>query len=580
MERKLAAIIAADMVGFSRQMGSDEVGTLERLKQVHTELIAPEIAAGGGRIFKMMGDGFLAEFGSAINALNCAVAIQRAIGVRNSTLDVSHQTVFRMGINIGDIIIEGDDIFGDGVNIAARLEPLAEAGGIVVSGAMRTQLLNKVESAFQPLGPQNLKNIGEAIDVYRVAAASAAGATSAPAPDADKSPTDKPVLAILPFDNMGGDADQDHLGDGITEDLITTLSQIGHLSVVSRNSAFTFKNRSVTAREAGEILKTGHIVTGSIRRSGNRVRINVQLTDTQSEAHLWTVRYDRDLEDIFAVQDEITLTIATALQVELTEGEQARLRYTTTDNVSAWTSFTQGLSLFRTVRADTYRQARKCFEDALREDPESAQIHAMLACTHAIEGRFFWTEDRDKSLALAKTHADRALGADDKNADAFAALGYWHMAHMRLEDSVAAYARAVEIAPDHADLRALYALALTFAERADDAVRHAEQAMELNPLDPGWYYGVLGHAYRYAGRYSDALAVLLEYNRQSAGFGLVDIVLTYADLGEWDKAESYAQALLAARPGFSIANWELTQNCIDPNRLNTDRQSLQKAGLP
>ena len=477
MERKLAAIIAADMVGFSRQMGSDEVGTLERLKQVHTELIAPEIAASGGRIFKMMGDGFLAEFGSAINALNCAVAIQRAIGVRNSTLDVSHQTVFRMGINIGDIIIEGDDIFGDGVNIAARLEPLAEAGGIVVSGAMRTQLLNKVESAFQPLGPQNLKNIGEAVDVFRVAAASAASATSAPAPDADKSPTDKPVLAILPFDNMGGDTDQDHLGDGITEDLITTLSQIGHLSVVSRNSAFTFKNRSVTAREAGEVLKAGHIVTGSIRRSGNRVRINVQLTDTQSEAHLWTVRYDRDLEDIFAVQDEITLTIATALQVELTEGEQARLRYTTTDNVSAWTSFTQGLSLFRTVSADTYRQARKCFEEALREDPESAQIHAMLACPHAIEGRFFWTDDRDKSLELAKTHADRALEIDDKNADAFAALGYWHMAHMRLEESVAAYARAVEIAPDHADLRALYALALTFAERADDAVSQAEQAM-------------------------------------------------------------------------------------------------------
>jgi len=580
MERKLAAIIAADMVGFSRQMHSDEVGTLERLKQVHTELIAPEIAAGGGRIFKMMGDGFLAEFGSAINALNCAVAIQRAIGVRNSTLEISQQTVFRMGINIGDIIIEGDDMFGDGVNIAARLEPLAEAGGIVVSGAMRSQLLNKVESAFQPLGPQNLKNIGEAVDVYRVAATSATGVTPPPARDADNRSADEPVLAILPFDNMGGDADQDHLGDGITEDLITTLSQIGHLSVVSRNSAFTFKNRSVTAREAGEILKAGYIVTGSIRRSGNRVRINVQLTDTQSEAHLWTVRYDRDLEDIFAVQDEITLTIATALQVELTEGEQARLRYTTTDNVSAWTSFTQGLSLFRTVSADTYRHARKCFEDALREDPESAQIHAMLACTHAIEGRFFWTDDRDKSLELAKTHADRALEIDDKNADAFAALGYWHMAHMRLEDSVAAYARAVEIAPDHADLRALYALALTFAERADEAVSQAEQAMQLNPLDPGWYYGVLGHAYRYAGRYSDALAVLLEYNRQSAGFGLVDIVLTYADLGEWDKAESYAQALLAARPGFSIANWELTQNCIDPDRLNTDRQSLQKAALP
>lgn len=580
MERKLAAIIAADMVGFSRQMQSDEVGTLERLKQVHAELIAPEIAARGGRIFKMMGDGFLAEFSSAINALNCAVAIQRAIGARNSTLDTAQQTVFRMGINFGDIIIEGDDVFGDGVNIAARLEPLAEAGGIVVSGAMRAQLINKVESAFQPLGPQNLKNIGETVDVYRVAAGTGNGAAPAKMAGTDTRTTDKPVLAILPFDNMSGDTDQDHLGDGITEDLITTLSQIGHLSVVSRNSAFTFKNRAVSAREAGEVLGAGFVVTGSIRRSRDRVRINAQLTDTQSEAHLWTARYDRELEDIFAVQDEITLTIATALQVELTEGEQARLRYTTTDNVTAWTSFIQGLSLFRTVSADTYRHARKCFEDALRQDPESAQIHAMLACTHAIEGRFIWTDDRDNSLALAKTHADRALEIDAANADAFAALGYWHMAYMRLEESVAAYAQAVEFAPDHADLRALYALALTFAERPDEAVRQAEQAMQLNPLDPGWYCGVLGHAYRYAGRFSDALNILLEYNRQSTGFGLVDIVLTYADLGEWDKAKSHAEALLAARPGFTVANWELTQNCMDSNRLNADRQSLVKAGLP
>ena len=274
------------------------------------------------------------------------------------------------------------------------------------------------------------------------------------------------------------------------------------------------------------------------------------------------------------------MTIATALQVELTEGEQALLRYTTTDNVAAWTSFMQGLSLFRTVSADTYRHARKCFEDALREDPDSAQIHAMLACTHAIEGRFIWTDDRDRSLDLAKTHADRALEIDNRNADAFAAFGYWHMAHMRLEDSVAAYAQAVEYAPDHADLRALYALALTFAERSDEAVRQAEQAMALNPLDPGWYCGVLGHAFRYAGRYDDALKILLEYNRQSAGFGLVDIVLTYADLGEWDKAKSYAGALLAARPDFTVAKWELTQNCIDPNRLSTDCQSLAEAGLP
>jgi adenylate cyclase len=592
MERRLAAIVAADMVGFSSQMQSDEVGTLEKLKLVHAELIAPEISAHRGRIFKTMGDGFLAEFASAIDALNCAIAIQRAIGVRNKSLEPSEQTLFRIGINIGDIIVEDDDVFGDGVNIAARLEPLASPGGIVVSDALRTQLWNKVDVAFEPLGRQQLKNIVEGIEVFEIAEkdggtrptppnvpVGAEGGTQGGTKDQTHAAA-IPVLAILPFDNMSSDPEQDHLADGITEDLITTLSQIAHLSVVSRNSAFTFKKRAASAQEVGRELNANFVVTGSLRKSGNRIRITAQLTDTETEAHLWAARYDRELEDIFGVQDEITLTIATALQVELTEGEQAKLRYTTTDNVAAWTSFIHGLSLFRTVSANTYRQARKCFEDALSEDPNSAQIHAMLACVHAIEGRFHWTDDRDRSLQLAKDHADRALAIDEETADAWGALGYWHMSHFRLDQSVASYKRAVELSPDHADLRALYALALTFAEMPHEAVREMETAMKLNPLDPGWYFGVLGHAYRYAGRFDVALSILSEYNRQSPGFGLVDIILTYADMGEAERANSYARALLAARPEFTVADWERTQNCADAQRLAKDRQSLTDAGLP
>ena len=580
MERRLAAIVAADMVGFSSQMQADEVGTLEKLKLVHAELIEPEIAAHRGRIFKTMGDGFLAEFASAIDALNCAVAIQRAIGVRNTSHDPPGQTLFRFGINIGDIIVEDDDVFGDGVNIAARLEPLAPPGGIVVSDALRTQLWNKVDVAFEPLGRRQLKNIVEGIDVYRVAEKDESAHPASPSSQAGTPDEPIPVLAILPFDNMSTDPEQDHLADGITEDLITTLSQIAHLSVVSRNSAFTFKKRAASAQEVGRELNARFVVTGSLRKSGNRIRITAQLTDTKTEAHLWAARYDRELEDIFAVQDEITLTIATALQVKLTEGEQAKLRYTTTHNVAAWTSFIHGLSLFRTVSADTYRQARKCFEDALGEDPNSAQIHAMLACVHAIEGRFHWTDDRDRSLQMAKDHADQALAIDEDTADAWGALGYWHMGYLRLDDSVASYKRAVELSPDHADLRALYALALTFAERPDEAVREMETAMRLNPLDPGWYFGVLGHAYRYAGRLEDALSILFQYNRQSPGFGLVDIILTYADMGDAERAGSYAKALLAARPEFTVADWERTQNCADARRLAKDRQSLIDAELP
>ncbi len=579
MQRKLAAIVAADMVGFSSQMEADEVATLSRLKLVHAELITPEITAHRGRIFKTMGDGFLAEFASAIDALRCAIAIQRAIGMHNSSLDPEEQSLFRIGINIGDILIDGDDMFGDSVNIAARLEPLAAPGGIVVSDALRSQLLNKVDAGFEPLGRPQLKNISTEIEVYRVTASDIPTYDKVPA-RADTAPQSKPVLAILPFDNRSTDPEQEHLADGITEDLITTLSQIGHLSVLSRNSAFTFKNRVASAQEVGRELNARYVLTGSLRKSGNRIRLSVQLTNTDTEAHLWAARYDRDLDDIFAVQDEITLTIATALQVQLTEGEQAKLRYTTTDNVAAWTSFTRGLTLFRTVSADTYRQARQCFEDALIEDPKSAQIHAMLACVHAIEGRFYWTDDRDRSLQRAKEHADHALAIADDNADAWGALGYWHMDNLRLDEAVEAYQRAVTLAPDHADLRALYALALTFAERSDDAVREAETAMRLNPLDPGWYHGVLGHAYRYAGRYGDALSILSEYNRQSPGFGLVDIILTYADMGDAEKAGQYAKTLLSVRPDFTVANWARTQNCANPQRLIADRQSLTKAGLP
>lgn len=579
VQRRLAAIVAADMVGFSRQMQVDEVGTLRRLKQVHNELIEPEVASKNGRIFKTMGDGFLAEFGSAIDALNCSVAIQRAIGVRNAPLMEEDRTEYRIGINLGDIIIEGDDVFGDGVNIAARLEPLAETGGIVVSDALRVHLANKVDIELEPIGRQKLKNISEAMEVYRVVPTSTSTGVSAKQSKTGKTNELRPVLAILPFDNMSGDPDQGHLGDGITEDLISSLSQIGHLSVVARNSAFTFKGRTVSASEVGKELDARYVFTGSLRRSGNRIRITTQLTDAETDHHMWTARYDRELDDIFAVQDEITLTIATALQVKLTEGEQATLRYTTTGNIDAWTSFIQGLSDFRTVSASSYKRARRCFEDALASDPDAAQIHAMLACVHSIEARFYWTDDRQSSLDLAKHHADRAIEVDENCADAWGAIGYWHMCEGRLDESITAYAKAISLAPEHADLRGLYALALTFAEKPDAAIQEAESAISLNPLDPGWYSGVLGHALRYAKQYDKALSVLSEYNGQKPGFGLVDIVLTYADMGDTEKARMYAKSLLSARPDFSVSNWARTQNCASPERLEHDCESLIAAGL-
>lgn len=580
MERRLAAILAADMVGFSARMEVDQEGTLKRLRAARIDIIEPEVAAHHGWIFKNTGDGFLAEFPSAIEALNCAVNIQRAVGQANAGRDELHRTDFRMGMNVGDVIVEDGDVYGDGVNIAARLEPLAPAGGIVVPDAVRGHLQNKVSVVFEPMGERRLKNISEPVSLFRVAADLPDAGASGDLHRIQAPQNLLPVLAVLPFDNMSRDADQDHLSDGLTEDLITTLSKIGQLSVVSRNSVFTYKGRTVTPGEVRLDLNADFVLSGSVRQAGDRLRINAQLTDAKSGEQLWAERFDRVIDDLFAVQDEITLTIATALQVELTDGEQAKLRYTTTDNVDAWVAFTQGLSHFRDVSAESYRQARSHFERALQLDPGSAQIHAMLACTHAIEGRFFWTAERDVSLEQAKVHADRALARDPDCADAHAALGYWHMCLGRLEDSIAAYARAVALSPDHADLRALYALALTFAERPQEAITQAQMAIRLNPLDPGWYCGVLGHAYRYAGRTEDAVDVLADYNRRSPGFGLVDLVLAHADAGDLPAARKSAQALLVARPDFNIEDWSRTQNVHDPERLATDRASLKEAGLP
>lgn len=578
IQRRLAAVLAADIAGYTRLMEQDTDGTVAAWHAARRDVIDPLIESFGGRIVKHTGDGFLAEFPTAQDAVRCAIDMQD--GLQENPLE------FRIGINIGDIIDDGEDIHGEGVNVAARLEGLAEPGSIYVSSEVHALVRNRLEVAFDDKGEHEVKHVRHPVRVYAVAGA-APNAAAQPeqkpkntTSDEEAAPSEKPSVAVLPFDNLSADPDQEYFADGITEDLITTLSQIGQINVATRNAAFGFKKKAVSARDAGGQLGCRYIVTGSLRKAGNRVRITAQLTDAEMEEHLWASRYDRDLEDIFAIQDEITLTIATALQVTLTEGEQATLRYTTTENVTAWTHFIKGLSLFRTVSADTYRQARAAFTEALAHDQDSAQILAMLSCVNAIEGRFYWTEDRDESLRLAKEYADRALAIDPDNADAWAGLGYWHMSYLRLDDSADAYATAVRLAPGHADLRALYALSLTFAERPEEAVREAQVAMQLNPLDPGWYCGVLGHAFRYAGRYEDAIAILLDYNRRSPGFGVVDIVLTYADMGESHKAAQYAEELLAARPDFTIGNWALTQNCADPNRLAKDRASLTAAGLP
>ena len=419
LQRRLAAILSADVVGYSRLMGIDEAGTLARLNALRREVIDPTIAAHSGRIVKLMGDGALVEFASAVDAVICAIEIQRQVCERDTGKSEGNPIQFRIGINVGDVIIQGDDILGDGVNVAARLEGIAEPGGISISEDVWRQVQGKVAAIFVDAGEQSLKNIARAVRVYRVEFGKEHATSAARPPLASR---DRPSIAVLPFQNLSGDSEQDYFCDGLVDDILTSLSKLAELRVIARNSSFSYKGRSVDVRDAARQLGVRYILEGSVRKSGNRIRISAQLIDARDGTHLWAERYDRAIDDIFAIQDEITLVLATEMQVKLTEGEQARLRYTTTTNVEAWTCWAQGLSHFRqSMSKEKMHAARLCWEKALALDPTSAALNGMLSSAHWLDARFGWWDDRETALAKARIYAHRALELDPENADAFTA---------------------------------------------------------------------------------------------------------------------------------------------------------------
>jgi len=579
LQRRLAAILSTDVVGYSRLMGSDEAGTLARLKALRRDLIDPTIAAHSGRIVKLIGDGALVEFGSAVDAVACAVEIQRQVREHDAGGSEANPIRFRIGINVGDIIIEGDDIYGDGVNIAARLEGVAAPGGISLSEDAWRQVHGKVAANFVDSGEHSLKNIARPVRVYRIEL----GGESAtqPATPASVLP-DMPSIAVLPFQNMSGDAEQDYFCDGLVEDIITTLSKLAGLRVIARNSTFVYKGRSVDVREAAKQLGVRYVLEGSVRKSGNRIRITAQLIDAKDGAHLWAERYDRTVDDIFAIQDEITLVLATEMQVKLTEGEQARLRYTTTTNVEAWTYWAQGMSHFRqAITKENTGSARACWEKALALDPASAPLNAMLGFVHSVGARFGWWDDRETALGKARAYADRALEIDPGNADAHIASGCVFLMRERYDEAVADARKAVELAPGSADVASLAGFILTPSGYPEEGVVQSEKAIALNPNFPAVYLGILGDAYRHAGRAEQAIAAFKAYHARSPGFGLTDLVIIYQEMGRAEEAKQTTEQLMAARPNFTIAAWLETQFVRrDKARLEADTAALRAAGLP
>ncbi|HET9415039.1 MAG TPA: adenylate/guanylate cyclase domain-containing protein [Pseudolabrys sp.] len=563
-------------------METDEAGTLTALKAHRKEVLEPLVARHQGRIFKVVGDGVLVEFASAVNAVQCAVDLQQSMAAANAGQPADRHIVLRIGVNLGDVIVEGGDLYGDGVNVAARLEGVADPGGICLSRGAHDQVKRKLDVVFEDRGELQLKNIAEPVRVYRMRPITAAASITSHRTAPFRPLPEKPSIAVLPFQNMSGDPEQDYFCDGLVEDIITTLSKLTGLRVIARNSTFVFKGRSVDVREAAQRLGVRYVLEGSVRKSGNRIRITAQLIDAQDGTHLWAERYNRAMDDIFAIQDEITLVLATEMQVKLTEGEHARLHYTTTTNVEAWTCWIQGMSHHRqAVTKEAQGQARFFWEKALALDPASASLNAQLGLLHSFDARFGWWDDHETAIEKALAYVDKAFELDSGNAVAYTASSLTLLFQRQHDKAVAAARKAVELAPGAADTAELASHVLAASGYPQEAVVLSEKAMTLNPNYPANYLGTLGDAYRLSGRTEQAIEAFQAYHARNPGFGLTDIVIAYQQTGRSQEARRTAEQLLAARPNFTIAAWLKTQfSRRDTAQVEADAAALRAAGLP
>jgi len=556
--RRLAAILAADVVGFSRMMGQDEEGTLARLKKLRAEVIDPAIAEARGRIFKTTGDGLLVEFPSVVDAVQCAARVQSALGTRYAGAPAGQRIVLRIGINLGDVIVEGDDLYGDGVNVAARLEGICDAGGVFISGSAFEQVEGKVKLGFEDCGERSVKNIARPVRVWRLAiegappVAPAKAAAAAPAGP----PSDRPAIAVLPFQNMSGDAEQEYFSDGITEDIITDLSKLSGLMVIARNSTFTYKGKAVDVQEVGKRFGVTHVLEGSVRRAGGRVRITAQLLESGSAHHVWAERYDRGLEDIFAVQDEITREIVEALHVKLVRGEQATVWRKLLAKPEALDAYYKGIDRMNRATREANDEAARCFEQVAKLEPDSPLGHLGLAWTKLSAFRYGWGEP--KALQHAAELADKALQLDETCADAHALLGYYHLLAGRHDQAIAEGERSVALTPNHADNAANLACSYAVANRPADAIVQMRKAMRLSPVYPTWYLNILGFALLQVGQHDEAEHALALALQREPGYADCRLMLAAAHhaRGRLDDARRETAATRVHTPGFKLKDME------------------------
>ncbi len=558
LRQRLAAILAADAAGYSRLMSADERATVAALDAARAAF-KKQIESNQGRVIDMAGDSVLAVFETAIGAVSAALAVQKALCTVTNEQPEHRRMRFRIGVHLGDVMEKADGtVYGDGVNIAARLQGLAEPGGITVSESVRTAVRTKVAADFEDQGEQQVKNIVEPVRAFRVRVDGAAAPKRATAEAQSRATAGMPSIAVLPFQNMSGEADQEYFSDGITEDLITDLSNLSGVLVIARNSTFTYKGRSVDVRQVGREFNVSHVLEGSVRRAGGRVRITAQLVESASGHHVWAERYDRNLEDVFAIQDEITQKIVTALDVRLLHGEQAAGWRKSLRRPEALDAYYRGLDLFNRVTREANAEAAHCFEQVIGLEPDSPLGHLGMAWIHLSAFRYGWSDSPPESLKRAAALAGRALELDERCSDAHALLGYYHLVKGVHDQAIAAGERAVALSPNHADNTANLACSYAVSDRPAEAIPLLQRAIRLSPIYPTWYLNILGFANFRAGQHDDAEAALkLALQREPANARCrMLLAWVHHSRGRIDEARREAQEILRQDPTFRLKDVE------------------------
>ncbi len=621
-KRKIAAIMSADVVGYSRLMGENEEETVRTIT-AYREAMDVLIGEHRGRLVDSPGDNLLAEFGSVVDALRCAWDIHKEIAARNAGLAEDRRMVFRMGINLGDVIEEDGRVYGDGVNVAARLEGLAEPGGISISGTAYDQVKNKLPWHYEFQGEEAVKNIAEPVRVYRVVMEPEAGGRGVterkrpgiwlsagvgvlvlaaaaallwhfyirtPSPPVEKASAErmafplpeKPSIAVLPFSNISGDPEQEYFSDGITEEIITGLSKVPRLFVIARNSTFTYKGGPVKVQKVAEELGVRYVLEGSVRKSKERVRITAQLIDAMTGNHLWAEKYDRDLKDIFKVQDEITLKVVTSLQVKLTEGEQALIVAGGTDSFEAYQKFLQGVEYFKRFNREGNLLARKLAKEIIALDPDYPRGYRMLASTLFSDVQLGMSKSPKQSLGKSAEMYQKVIAMDPSDAVAHAFLGNVYTLMRQHEKGLAEAEKAVALNPNAADAQCLFGLVLIYNGRHTEAIDVIRKAIRLNPFPPNWYYLFLGLAYSGSGMYEEAVS---EYKRSLRMkpdniYAHIGLAAMYCVLGRDEEAHAEAAEVLRINPRFSLQDYAGTLPHKNKAVIPRIIAVLSKAGLP